>query len=83
LRAKIFARGIQVNADDRADHPRALNHIRSRCRRGQNDNIRAGLHLCSLITAPMPVVTPQPMWQTLSNGILADLRYCNLGKRFV
>jgi hypothetical protein len=44
-----------------AGHARALDHVEADAAEAEHDHVVAGLTLAVLITAPMPVVTPQPM----------------------
>ena len=43
------------------DHARALHDVEADAAQAEHHDVGAGLDLAVLITAPMPVVTPQPM----------------------
>ena len=43
------------------DHPGALDHVQPDAAEAEDHDVRARLDPAVLITAPMPVVTPQPM----------------------
>ena len=63
LSASALRRGIDVDADDlvRADEPRALDHVSPMPPRPNTTTFAPGSTFAVLMTAPIPVVTPQPM----------------------
>jgi len=58
-----LARGIQIDADDHVGtgHARTLDHVEADAAQAEYHDVAPGSTFAVLITAPMPVVTPQPM----------------------
>ena len=54
---------VEIDAHDHvgAGEPQALNDVQPDAAEAENDALAPGSTLAVLITAPMPVVTPQPM----------------------